>query len=327
MQKPKVYVPRITTAWKYMSQRNVAALSEFSDPLVEGTRVEPYPEGELIERMRGARAILQCNGSGCDEITARVLREVGTVEAIVLAHSAWAGELWKAAEACGIRRVEGSDAIDRAVAEWTVAAAILGRRRLLEAADSLKVDGVWQKNWMHASLLYGSTVGLVGLGRIGRIAARYFTTLGARVIAYDRYCTAERASQVGATLLGLDELLSTADVVSLHLPVTDETRGLLKAREFALIKKDAVFINSARAALYDEGALVRELRTGRFYAYLDVYSKEPLDPNHPLRALSNVFMTSHIAATNDVMYERAGADAVATLRRYFETGVLADARS
>ncbi len=95
MQRPKVYVPRITTSWSYMSERNVAALSEFSDPLVEGTRLDPFAEGELIERIRGARAILQCNGSGCDEITPHVLREVATVAAAVLAHSwgAWPDRL------------------------------------------------------------------------------------------------------------------------------------------------------------------------------------------------------------------------------------------
>jgi len=309
-----------------MSDANRRALAAFADGVVEGFRNEPLSEDELIERLTGARAILQLNGSGTNEITERVLRAVGTVEAVVLAHSAWSGDLWRTAAQCGVKTVEGSNAVDLAVAEWTVGVSILGMRRLLDAGASLKGEGVWQKDWQQASLLYGSTVGLLGLGRIGRIVSRYFRTLGTRVIAYDKYMKPSDAERLGVTLVGLEELLRTADVVSLHLPVTPETSGLLGAREFGLIKDGAVLVNSARAALYDEAALANELRKERFHAFIDVFSQEPLPAEHPFRTLKNVFISSHVAGTNAVMYERCGADAVETLRLYFEGKGLRDMR-
>lgn len=323
---PKVYVPRTGMHWNYLSRRNRDLLSRISNPVIEGVRTEPIDEGELISRMSNARALVVRNGYGTEDITRHVLEEVGTVEVAVFAHSAWYGPLWETAQQCGIRCVEGSDGVDRAVAEWTVAAAIMGLRRLIDAGNSLKHEGVWQKNWQQASLLYGSTVGLLGLGRIGRIVAGYFRVLGARVIAYDPYFSAARAEELGVELADLHTVVSTADVVSLHLPVTPETTGMFTAQHFSLLKDNAVFINSARAALYDERELVTALRTGRFSACLDVYEHEPLDPKHPFHELPNVYASSHIGGTNDVMYERMGYDSILTLKEYFETGVLRDAR-
>lgn len=324
--KPKVYVPRIIWDWNYMSRRNIDILSNFSDPVVEPTGTGPIPEDELVRRMHGARALIVRNGQGTEDITARVLKEVGSVEVAVFAHSAYYGPIWDTASKCGIRTVEGSDGVDRAVAEWTVAAAIMGLRRLIEAGDSLKTEGVWQKEWKRASLLYGSTVGLLGLGRIGRMVAVYFQMLGAKVLAFDKYFDPDKAKILGIEMRDLQTLVSESDVVSLHLPVTPETRGIFTREYFDLLKDGAVFINSARAALYDEQQLVEALRSNRFSAYLDVYDKEPLDPTHPFHALPNVFTSSHIAGTNDVMYERMGLDAINTLRDYFQTGVLRDSR-
>ena len=324
--KPKVYIPRIIADWNYMSRRNVDILSQFSDPVIEPIGTGPISEGELIRRMDGARALIVRNGQGTEDITEHVLKEVGSVEVAVFAHSAYYGPVWETARKCGIRTVEGSDGVDRAVAEWTVAMAIIGLRRLIDAGDSLKTEGIWQKEWKRASLLYGSTVGLLGLGRIGRMVAAYFRMLGAKVLAFDKYFDPEKARDLGIELTDLKTLVSKSDVVSLHLPVTPETRGIFTREHIDLLKDGAVFINSARAALYDERQLVEALRSNRFSAYLDVYAKEPLDPEHPFHALPNVFTSSHIAGTNDVMYERMGLDAINTLREYFQTGVLKDSR-
>lgn len=158
------------------------------------------------------------------------------------------------------------------------------------------------------------------------VVAGYFLVLGARVIAYDTYIDPQRAAELGVELTDLNTLVSTADVVSLHLPVTDETTGIFTAEHFSRLKERAVFINSARAALYDEADLVRALEADRFSAYLDVFASEPLSPDHPFHALPNVYTSSHIGGTNDVMYERMGYDSILTLKHYFETGELKDAR-
>jgi phosphoglycerate dehydrogenase-like enzyme len=112
-------------------------------------------------------------------------------------------------------------------------------------------------------------------------------------------------------------LLTTADVISLHMAVTDATRGMLGAREFGLIKEGAVFINSARSAILDSEALVAALRTNRFHAFLDVYDTEPLPLDDPLRSLPNAFITPHIAGDTTGMFIRCGRIAIERLREYF----------
>ena len=314
MPKPKVYVHRLGPWYSlYIDDENEARLSSFAEVVSEGGREEPMGTDELIERMQGCRAILSLNGTGASEITPEVLEAVGTIEVICISH--WWEQFADAARAGDIRITEGSNANTIAVAEWTVAAALMGIRKLTHFDETLKSGSPWAEPRRQVGLLCESTVGLIGLGRVGWYVTHYFKALGARVIAHDK--DPAKADELGVPLLGIDELMQTADVVSLHLPVTDETRGMLGASEFSLIKDGAVFINSARAALYDETALVAELRKDRFTAYLDVFSTEPLPLDHPFRTMSNVTITPHIAGDNAAMFLRCGREAIQTLRDYF----------
>ena len=174
--------------------------------------------------------------------------------------------------------------------------------------------------------LAGSVVGLVGLGRIGRYVAQMFRVLGVTVLAYDPGLTTAQGDELGVRLAGLDEVLGGSDIVSLHLPVIPATRGLLSAEKLALLRDGCVFINSARAELCDEPALVRELQTGRISAYLDVFASEPLALDHPLRRLDNAIITPHIAGDNRAMTHRCGSEAIEHLRRFFATGDCPDRR-
>ena len=119
-------------------------------------------------------------------------------------------------------------------------------------------------------------------------------------------------------MVSLEELLRTADIVSLHLPVTDETKGIIGAKELSWIKDGAILINSARAALLDNEAFLAELKTKRFRAFLDVYPTEPLPLDHALRSMNNVFLTPHIAGDNGPMFRRCARVGMEHLRRYFE---------
>jgi len=192
----------------------------------------------------------------------------------------------------------------------------MGVRRLHVFNRALKSGSPWGEPRYETGLLCETTIGLIGMGRIGYCCAQYFRALGARVIAYDKYLTPARAAEMGVVLVPLDELLAAADVVSLHLPVTSETKGLLGEREFSLIKNGAVFINSARAALCDENALITELRKERFTAFLDVFSDEPLPLDHPFRKMQQVTLSPHIAGDNRSMSLRCGRDAIETLKDY-----------
>jgi autoinducer 2 (AI-2) kinase len=147
--------------------------------------------------------------------------------------------------------------------------------------------------------LGGLTVGLVGLGAVGREVAARLAAFKTRILAYDPYA---RDLPAGVTLCDLDTLLRDADIVSLHAPVTPETQGLLSAARLALMKPSALFVNTARAALTDENALYEMLRSGRLAgAALDVLAEEPLQPGNRFLALANVVVTPHLGgATTDV---------------------------
>ena len=144
--------------------------------------------------------------------------------------------------------------------------------------------------------LYGRTLGLIGFGAVGSKVARIAKGFGMEVKAYDPYCPKERIEEVGAKACGLDETLSTADVVSVHLPVTPETRGLVDATWFSKMRPDAYFINTARAAVVDQKAMIEALDQKRIAgAAVDVMWEEPVPANHPMLAMDNVLITSHLA--------------------------------
>ena len=187
----------------------------------------------------------------------------------------------------GIAVTNTPGVLDAAVAELTLALMLACRRQLL-ASDRFVRDGRWRTGWSRPERLghdlAGATLGLVGLGRIGREVARRAEAFGMEVVHHRR-----------ADGLPLDELLRTADIVSLHVPLTAETEGLLSRGRLALLRDGATLINTARGAIVDEEALVDELVSGRISAGLDVFADEPRVPQR-LRELPNVVLTPHIAS-------------------------------
>ena len=167
--------------------------------------------------------------------------------------------------------------------------------------------------------LWRKTVGLVGMGAVGRAVAARLRPFGARVVVYDPYLTDAQADDHGVTRLGLADLLGQADIVSMHAVVSEETARLVGEREFAMMKKGAYFINTARSALTDEGALYHALRDGHLAgAALDVFDDEPPSPDNPLLTLANVIATPHIGGqTAEVMVHQSQI-ATADLVRLFE---------
>jgi phosphoglycerate dehydrogenase-like enzyme len=319
MAKPVVYVQR-AGAWypKYMSQDNLARLGAFATVATGEAGEEPLSPEQLVDAMQGAVAILSLNGIGATDITDDVLKQVGTVKLAVMSHW-WHGshdkarQMWQRA---GVEVIDASDGNTEAVAEWTVAAALMGVRRLLEYDRLLKDGSSWADALLEAGLLCESVVGLIGLGRIGRHVAGLFRNLGAEVIGYDAYVSPDQAEQMGVRMVGLQELISTADVVSFHLPVTDETRGMFGAEELSWIKDGAVVVNSARAALFDDAAFMAEVSKNRFTAFLDVFATEPLPVDHPLRSMGNVYISPHIAGSSRAMCVRCARIAIDTLKQH-----------
>ncbi len=177
--------------------------------------------------------------------------------------------------------------LDAAVADLTLALILACRRHLVES-DRFVREGRWRRGWARPELLgrdlAGATLGLVGMGRIGSEVARRAEAFGMRVVHHRR-----------SDGLPLDDLLRTADVVSLHVPLTSETRGLISRKLLALLQDGATLVNTARGAIVDEDALVEELASARISAGLDVFADEPRVPER-LLDLPNVVLAPHIAS-------------------------------
>ena len=323
VQRQRVYIHRLQYLLydEYMDGANEELLSSFADVVNDADAEEPIRPEAMAERLRGVTGILSLNGSGACDVTAEALRAAGSVKVAVVSHW-WHGShdeasaMWREA---GVEVIDESDACNEAVAEWTIGAAIAGLRRFEQYDREMHAGERWP-SWRRAGQLNGSTVGLISLGRVGRIVAGYLRAFDCRVIAYDPFVSPEIAGELGAELVDLDTLLATSDVVSVHSPVLPQTRGLLGARELGLIRDGAVFVNSARAAIVDGEAFRAELARGRFTAYLDVFEPEPPPEDDILRRLDNVVMTPHVAGTTPLMFLRCGRMAVERLRRYLASG-------
>jgi len=170
-------------------------------------------------------------------------------------------------------------------------------------------DGGWQTTT--GVTLSGKTIGLLGLGRVGKRMAGYAKAFGMQAIAWSQNLTEEAAAAVGASRVEKATLLRESDVVSVHLVLSERTRGLIGAPELALMKPTAYLINTSRGPIVDEAALIAALETGRIAgAGLDVYDVEPLPPDHPLRRLPNATLTPHLGYVTREMLSAFYADTV-----------------
>jgi phosphoglycerate dehydrogenase-like enzyme len=196
-------------------------------------------------------------------------------------------------------------------------ALMLAAARRIPHADASTRAGRFQLDTPTGFVLSGKTLGLVGLGRIGTLMARYAQALGMNVLAWSQNLTPERAAKAGAQYAAKDALLAQADVVSLHLVLSERTRGVIGAADIARMKRGAILDNTSRAPLVEEAALVAAVRDGRIVAALDVYEREPLPADHPLVACSNTVLTPHLGYSvmevYRVFYEQHVQNALAWL--------------
>ncbi|MCZ2498902.1 D-2-hydroxyacid dehydrogenase family protein [Xylophilus sp. Kf1] len=192
--------------------------------------------------------------------------------------------------------------------ELTWALILAAVKRLPQAVQALQ-GGQWRDGGALGQALHGERIGLVGLGEIGGRVARVAKAFGMDVVTWSPRMTTERAAEHGARAVSLDELVQTSKVVSLHLVMTDATRELFDATRFAQMRPDAIFVNTSRAGLADESALVAALQAGRpGAAALDVFTQEPLPSDHPLRALPNALLSPHLGFVSQPVFERFYAD-------------------
>ena len=203
-----------------------------------------------------------------------------------------------------------------AMAEHTLALMLATARRIPQI-DSETRQGAWPRG--RITQLHGKTLGIIGLGAIGRQTARIARGIGMRVVAWTMHPSSELAEELSLKLVDLDELYQISDVVSLHLRQSPETTGLLNDRAFRRMKPSAIFINTARGAIADEQALIAALEEKRIAgAGLDVFAMEPLPKDHPLTHLSNVVMTPHSGGAAPEVLEAGLRLSVDNLFAFFE---------
>jgi phosphoglycerate dehydrogenase-like enzyme len=171
---------------------------------------------------------------------------------------------------------------------------LIAAMRHIPAGDAAIRAGRFQDGVPEGRVLHGKTLGLLGLGRIGAMMARYGHALGMEVLAWSQNLTPEKAQAEGATYAAKEALLERADAVSLHLVLSDRSRGIVGAAELARMKPGAVLINTSRGPLVDAAALLASLHAGHIVAGLDVFDREPLPPDDPLRHAPNTVLMPHL---------------------------------
>ncbi|WP_446221462.1 phosphoglycerate dehydrogenase [Nocardia sp. IBHARD005] len=185
---------------------------------------------------------------------------------------------------------------------------LLSAARQIPAADATLREKTWQRSKFNGVEIFGKTVGVIGLGRIGQLFAARLAAFETKIVAYDPYVSPAKAAQLGIELLTLDEVLQRADFISVHLPKTPETKGLLNAERLALTKPGVVIVNAARGGLIDEQALADSINSGHVRAAgLDVFETEPCTDS-PLFDLPQVVVTPHLGASTSEAQDRAGTD-------------------
>jgi len=266
----------------------------------------------LIDRLREADVALNIRGRTL--FTAEALGACPKLKLISIWGTGTDNVDLPAAAARGVTvtNTPGANAI--AVAEHTVALMLAVAKQLVPADQAMRQGG-WPRNLVPQ--LRGKRLGLVGTGLIGREVAAMARGLGMEVVAWTFHPSARLADSLGLRYVELDELLRTADIVSLHLRATPETRHFLNRARLAMLKPGAILVNTARGALIDEAALVECLREKKIAcAGLDVFEAEPLPAGHPLLGLPNVLLTPHAAGMTPEVIQNGLAMAVENIESF-----------
>ena len=205
-------------------------------------------------------------------------------------------------------------------------AMMMALARKIPAADASMRSGKWEKSKFMGNELYGKTLGLVGVGKIGALVAERARGLGMDVIGYDPMLNDERSQALRITSVAFDDLLSRSDVISIHAPSTEQTRNMINEKTLARCKEGALLINCARGEIVDPAALAASLNNGHLAgAALDVYPEEPPPADFPLRECSNVILTPHLGASTIEAQEKVGVQLAHQMADYLDSGTIVNA--
>jgi phosphoglycerate dehydrogenase-like enzyme len=235
-----------------------------------------------------------------------VMHAAGSVKPVVT------DDLWER----GIRVTASTKPLGIGVAECAVGFVISASKNFYNVNEDIH-NGGWDERRHECRELFEENLGVIGAGFVGRHFIKLMSNFGVNISLYDPYISAERAAELGATKVELSELLSTSDIVSIHAPSIPETEHMINSDTLALMKKDAILINTARGSIIDEKALYEHMKAGNLrYACLDVFDPEPLLADNPLRTLKNVILTPHLAGLANNGKLRIGAHVCEEIERF-----------
>jgi phosphoglycerate dehydrogenase-like enzyme len=271
------------------------------DSIGEVRFVHDYPaDNETLAKRLGAFEVI-CVMRERTRFDADLLRQLPKLKLLVTGGMRNAALDLKAAAELGIQ-VCGTDSYKHAAPELTWALIMAATRNLVMEANALRA-GKWQQGL--GGDLHGKTLAILGLGSIGKRVAQFGQVFGMRVIAWSENLTPERAAEAGVTYVSKQELFEQADVLSVHLVLSERSRGLVDAQALAWMKPSALLVNTARGPIVDEAALIKALQKNRLAgAALDVFDVEPLPENHPFRTLENVLATPHVGYVSQQNYHQ-----------------------
>lgn len=311
MPKPVVLIA------EELSPATVAALG----PDFEVREVDGTDRKALFAELAGANAILIRSATKMD---AEAIQAAPKLKVIARAGVGLDNVDIKAATEAGVMVVNAPTSNVISAAELAIGH-IMALSRHIPAAHSSLASGEWKRNKFTGVELYEKTIGIVGLGRIGTLVAQRLAGFGATLIGYDPYVTQARAEQMGVELVDMPNLMKRSDFITIHIPKTAETTGLIGEKEFAQAKANLRIVNCSRGGIIDESALVKALTSGQIAAAgLDVFENEP-PVGSPLLTLPNVVLTPHLGASTDEAQEKAGISVAKSVRLALAGDLVPDA--
>lgn len=293
-----------------------------SSPEIHVVNLAGKPREELDTALATATALIVRSET---KVTAEMIEKAPNLKVVARAGIGVDTIDVAAATKRGIAVMNAPGANTVSAAEHAVALLLSLLRHIPEAAETMKQGG-WDRKRFEGSELRGKTLGVVGLGRIGGYVAQLAHAFGMTILAYDPFVAPQRAVELQARLLPIEQLLQEADIVTLHVALTDETRHLLNAQRLRLMKPAAFLVNTARGELVDEMALVAAVKEKRIAgAAIDVFSEEPLPKDSPLRGLERVLLTPHLAASTAEAQRRVAIEICTAVREALLRGDLSSA--
>ncbi len=288
-----LFLPRTGLAKDILSDHAKVTLESLGDVVWNKTDRDYLPE-ELTELLPGAEAVVTSWGSPV--FTPELLAVADGLRIVGHAAGSVKHLMPKEGYDRGVVVLSAAAVIADSVAEYTLWAMLGMQRDLYRYDRRMKSDRAWKEpGESFAQELYYKKVGIVGASMVGRRVITLLGPFSCDVAVYDPYLSEADAKELDVRKVSLEKLFSTSDIISVHAPTTPETKEMIGAQHFQAMKEGALFINTARAWVVDQSAMVAELRTGRIRAVLDVFAQEPLPPDDPLRDLDNVFLTPHVS--------------------------------